>query len=151
MVFIADMTGLDLREQERYWELVVKGKENEYHGVAVHPRHLSLYERVVLKRHLQYDAELDRQQKINELRAVYESTKDFSAEKGEHDLTVEQREFLGNEALVSTKCCLDFLQDLLLTFLFLPAPSLFSRVRSSSTRRSSLQISKLKLDLTSRN
>ena len=79
MVFIPDTTGLDLREQERYWECVVQGREQDYHGVAVHPRHLSLWERVVLKRHRFYDPELDRQQKMQELEALFHSSQN---EKG---------------------------------------------------------------------
>lgn len=83
MVFIPDTTGLDLREQERYWECVVQGREHEYHGVAIHPRHLSLYERVVLKRHRFYDAELDRQQKMAELEAIFHSSKSEKLAEGE--------------------------------------------------------------------
>lgn len=48
--FLPDTTGLDLREQERYWLCVRQGREQDYHGIAIHPRHLSWYERVVLKR-----------------------------------------------------------------------------------------------------
>lgn len=72
MIFIPDTTGMDLREQERYWSFVRAGRQHDYHGIAVHPRHLSLFERVVLKRHLQYDAEKDRDMKIQELRDLYE-------------------------------------------------------------------------------
>lgn len=84
IVFVPDVTGLDLREQERYYQYVLEGRQNEYHGVAVHPRHLSLWERVVLKRHLNYDAEKDHVQKINELRQLYQDTKaeEVSMEKG---------------------------------------------------------------------
>lgn len=72
MIFIPDTTGMDLREQERYWSFVRAGRQEDYHGIAVHPRHLSLFECVVLKRHLQYDAEKDRDMKIQELRDLYE-------------------------------------------------------------------------------
>ena len=48
-------------EQEKRWGLIQQGRAQDYHGVAVHPRHLSLFERVVLKRHLQYRAEGDGQ------------------------------------------------------------------------------------------
>jgi len=81
-VFLPDVTGLDLREQERYWEFVRAGRENDYHGVAVHPRHISLYERYVLQRHRNYDPILDRQNKIDELRQTYEQ---FEADKGRED------------------------------------------------------------------
>ncbi|KAF8316129.1 MFS general substrate transporter [Clavulina sp. PMI_390] len=70
-IFLPDTTGLDLREQERYWTYVSEGREHEYHGIAVHPRHLSLWERWVQKRHLHYDAAKDRVAKIAELRATW--------------------------------------------------------------------------------
>jgi hypothetical protein len=95
MVFIPDTTGLDLREQERYFGYVVRGERENYHGVAIHPRHLSLFERVVLKRHIYYDPELDRNQKVAELRQVYESTRQIEGEK--EGLGDDQRVFLENE------------------------------------------------------
>jgi hypothetical protein len=70
-VFLADTTGLDLREQERYWSYVRQGRAEEYCGIAVHPRHLSIWEKVVLKRHLAYDPDLDRMMKLSELRQEY--------------------------------------------------------------------------------
>ncbi|KAI5475472.1 MFS phosphate transporter, partial [Pseudohyphozyma bogoriensis] len=73
-VFLPDTTGLDLREQERYWACVRAGREQDYHGIAVHPRHLSWYEIHVLKRNKYYDPEADRLQKIDELRVLYESS-----------------------------------------------------------------------------
>jgi hypothetical protein len=72
-LFIPDTTGLDLREQDRYWAFVREGRAGEYHGIAVHPRHLSWWERVVLKRGAAYDPELDRKQRVKELRVVYEA------------------------------------------------------------------------------
>lgn len=45
----------------------------QYHGVAIHPRHLSWYERVILKRDRFYDPVLDKESKINDLRILYES------------------------------------------------------------------------------
>jgi len=71
-VFIPDTTGLDLREQERYWRFVRQGNAEDYHGIAVHPQHLSLFERVVLKRDRNYNPELDKQAKIEELRSLYQ-------------------------------------------------------------------------------
>lgn len=83
VLFIADTTGLDLREQERYWLCVREGREQDYHGIAIHPRHLSLYETLVLRRHRYYNPELDRQAKIEELRATYQ--KALSDESGSYD------------------------------------------------------------------
>lgn len=74
MLFIPDTTGLDLREQERYWIYVREGREQDYHGIAIHPRHLSLWERIVLKRHRYYDPEADRAAKVGELRSKYEAS-----------------------------------------------------------------------------
>jgi len=44
-LFLPDTTGLDLKEQERRWNYIRAGRSNEYHGIAVHPKHLSLWER----------------------------------------------------------------------------------------------------------
>lgn len=73
VLFIPDTTGLDLREQERYWLLVREGRADDYHGIAIHPRHLSFFERFVLNRHRNYDPELDRKARIEELRMKYEA------------------------------------------------------------------------------
>lgn len=82
IVFIPDTTGLDLREQERFWNFVRIGKIDQYHGIAIHPRHLSNYEIYVLKRHKNYNPELDAQMKIDELKSEYE-TSIYSQEKEE--------------------------------------------------------------------
>ena len=96
IIFLPDTTGLDLREQERYWEYVMSGNQQDYHGVAIHPRHISLYERVVLKRHLPYNPQLDAQQKIGEFRTVYDSTMAMNS-YAEEDLSAHQRDFLASE------------------------------------------------------
>jgi hypothetical protein len=72
-LLLPDTTGLDLREQERYWSYVTAGREHDYHGVAVHPRHLSRWERWVNKRHHAYNPVKDREARIAELRATYET------------------------------------------------------------------------------
>lgn len=73
LLFLPDTTGLDLKEQERRWQFIRAGREHDYHGVAVHPKHLSLWERVRgVGRY--YDPELDYQQKIDEMRADWESS-----------------------------------------------------------------------------
>lgn len=66
-VFLPDTTGLDLKEQERRWHFIRAGKAEEYKGIAIHPRHLSLWERFrgVGKN---YDAEVDYKQKVEEMR-----------------------------------------------------------------------------------
>lgn len=98
LVFVADTSGLDLRELERYWSYVREGRAEDYHGVSVHPRHLSLFERVVLRRHAAYNPELDRQAKMDELRAAYETMRAMNGIKYDPaDLSEEQREFLEME------------------------------------------------------
>ena len=73
VLFVADTTGLDLREQERYWLCVREGRPQDYHGIAIHKRHLSLWETWVLRRHKYYDPGLDKQTKIMEMRTKYEA------------------------------------------------------------------------------
>jgi len=70
-VFLPDTTGLDLKEQERRWAYLRDGRDSEYHGVAVHPKHLSLWERMTgVGKH--YDAQLDYKMKIQEMRGEWE-------------------------------------------------------------------------------
>ncbi|KAJ4288125.1 hypothetical protein N0V90_012142 [Kalmusia sp. IMI 367209] len=69
-LFLPDTTGLDLKEQERRWSYIRAGKEADYHGIAIHPKHLSVWERLrgVGKA---YDAKLDYEAKISEMRAEW--------------------------------------------------------------------------------
>lgn len=71
LLFLPDTTGLDLREQERRWQFIRDGRGAEYRGVAVHPKHLSLWERWrgVGKA---YDAEADYRQRVDEMRRDWE-------------------------------------------------------------------------------
>jgi len=50
---LGSAAGLSMVEQEKQWNLIHQGNGHEYHGVALHPRHLSVFERAVLKRHQQ--------------------------------------------------------------------------------------------------
>ena len=70
-LFLPDTTGLDLKESERRWKYIREGRPQDYHGIAVHPKHLSLWERLrgVGK---SYDPELDYEQKVQELRGEWE-------------------------------------------------------------------------------
>ncbi|KAL2444829.1 hypothetical protein ABEF95_017290 [Exophiala dermatitidis] len=71
VLFMPDTTGLDLKEQERRWAYIRSGREHEYHGIAIHPKHLSLWERMRgVGKH--YDPELDYQKRIEEMRAEWE-------------------------------------------------------------------------------
>jgi len=73
LVFLPDTTGLDLKEQERRWVYIREGRENDYHGVAIHPSHLSLWERFVTRVQRNYNPELDRESKIVDLRSDWEA------------------------------------------------------------------------------
>ncbi|KAK4153563.1 putative inorganic phosphate transporter 1-6 [Chaetomidium leptoderma] len=66
-LFLPDTTGLDLKEQERRWTYIRAGRDSDYHGIAIHPKHLSLWERLkgVGKN---YNPELDTKQKIEDMR-----------------------------------------------------------------------------------
>lgn len=77
-LFLPDTTGLDLKEQEIRWSYIRAGREHEYHGPAVHPKHLSLWERIRGKGKY-YDAEMDYQKKLDDYRAEWEA---IMAEKG---------------------------------------------------------------------
>lgn len=70
--FLPDTTGLDLKEQERRWTFIRDGRESEYHGVAVHPTHLSWWERF-RGVHKTYDPAQDMKDKIEDIRAEWEA------------------------------------------------------------------------------
>ena len=83
LIFLPETTGLDLKEQERRWHFIRDGRDQDYHGIAIHPKHLSLWERFRgIGKH--YDPELDYQQKIEEMRADWEASQARKAqEKGD--------------------------------------------------------------------
>ena len=85
VLFLPDTTGLDLKEQERRWHFIRAGRESDYHGIAVHPKHLSWWERFRgVGKH--YNADLDYEQKIEEMRADWEASMQRKHdEKGDHD------------------------------------------------------------------
>ncbi|KAF2674036.1 phosphate:H+ symporter [Microthyrium microscopicum] len=79
-LFIPDTTGLDLKEAERRWTYIRAGREHDYHGIAIHPKHLSVWERFrgVAK---DYDPDLDFQAKVAELRSNWEELQMKRAEE----------------------------------------------------------------------
>ena len=88
VVFLPDTTGLDLKEQERRWSYLRAGRADEYHGIAVHPKHLSLWERMRgAGKH--YNPDLDYKQKIVEMRAEWEATMSRKAAEKEGHLDDE--------------------------------------------------------------
>ncbi|KAF1999523.1 MFS phosphate transporter [Amniculicola lignicola CBS 123094] len=65
-LFLPDTTGLDLKEQERRWSFIRAGHEEDYHGIAIHPKHLSVWERMRgVGKH--YDPVKDYAQKVKEM------------------------------------------------------------------------------------
>lgn len=85
VVFLPDTTGLDLIEQERRWQLLRAGRDADYHGIAVHPQHLSWWERWRgVGKH--YDPNADYAQKIEEMRVDWEKKQaSISNEKDRQD------------------------------------------------------------------
>ena len=71
LLFMPDTPGLDVKEQERRWNYIRSGREQDYHGVAIHPKHLSWWERMrgVGKN---YDSKLDYEQRVEEMRGDWE-------------------------------------------------------------------------------
>ncbi|KAK2629411.1 hypothetical protein QTJ16_000231 [Diplocarpon rosae] len=70
-LFLPDTTGLDLKEQERRWNYLRAGRGHEYHGIAVHPQHLSLWERFTGVGKT-YNPEADKADKIRDMREEWE-------------------------------------------------------------------------------
>lgn len=75
IVFVPHTVGLNLEEQGRYWRAVESGDPNDYHGIAVHPSHISLYEQKILGRSKNYDLQKDHVARIALLRREYEESK----------------------------------------------------------------------------
>lgn len=71
LVWLPDTTGLDLKEQERRWQYILDGRAEDYHGIAIHPQHLSLWERWT-GAGKSYHPNLDMKAKIRDLRAEWE-------------------------------------------------------------------------------
>jgi MFS family permease len=62
-LFLPDTTGLDLSEIDRHNRYLLAGRGEEYHGEAVNPRHLSVWEKI-MGWHKSYDPVLDEEQLI---------------------------------------------------------------------------------------
>lgn len=76
-LFLPDTTGLDLKEQES-WQCIREGRE-DYRGVTVHARHISLWER--LRGAGPYDdPERDFVRKIEDMRIVWLAAKQGESE-----------------------------------------------------------------------
>ncbi|KAI0443651.1 major facilitator superfamily domain-containing protein [Xylaria telfairii] len=77
LIWLPDTTGLDLKEQERRWQYILEGRPEEYHGIAIHPQHLSLWERW-MGDGKSYHPDLDMKAKIRDLRAEWEERRAVS-------------------------------------------------------------------------
>ena len=44
---LADTTNLDLMELDRYWDCILEGRKQDYHGNAINPNNLSTWERLM--------------------------------------------------------------------------------------------------------
>jgi MFS family permease len=94
-LFLPDTTGLDLKEQERRWAYIRQGKEEDYHGIAIHPKHLSVWERFRgVGKH--YDAKLDYESKIAEMRAEWVEAQENKAMENPHCGEDEDDEYSGH-------------------------------------------------------
>ncbi|KAI1096142.1 MFS general substrate transporter [Rostrohypoxylon terebratum] len=70
-IWLPDTTGLDLKEQERRWSYILEGRDSDYHGIAIHPAHLSLWERW-MGIGKNYHPDLDMKAKIRDMRTDWE-------------------------------------------------------------------------------
>jgi MFS family permease len=59
-LWVPDIMRMDLREGDRRWAYLLSGRGHEYHGEAVNPVNLSVWEKYVLRLHKNYDPEADR-------------------------------------------------------------------------------------------
>jgi Sugar (and other) transporter len=58
-MFLPDTTGLSLDELDRMAKYMLAGEWDHYHGEAINPKHLSLWERWVMKWSRYYDVHMD--------------------------------------------------------------------------------------------
>ncbi len=86
-IFLPDTTGLDLKEQERRFHYIRTGRVEDYHGIAVHPHHLSLWERMTGAGKY-YDPAADYRSKVQDLREEW--TEKMSSEE---DLSLDNDEY----------------------------------------------------------
>lgn len=95
-LWLPDTTGLDLKEQERRWHYIRQGRGHEYHGIAVHPKHLSVWERL-MGIGKQYDPQLDFKAKLEDIRAEWAQReaqkRDAEVDGSPHDLDADDTHF----------------------------------------------------------
>eukprot|EP00898_Chlorokybus_atmophyticus_P004917 jgi/Chlat1/5426/Chrsp35S05231 len=74
-LFIPDYTGLDLREADKLWLYRAENRSDRYHGEAINPRHLSLFERLVFRTGAGYNPELAAKAHDSQGYGTYANTK----------------------------------------------------------------------------
>ena len=75
------------------WIYTREGREDEYHGLAVQPRHLSMYETYILQKHKHYNPDLDAKQKYAGLEELYLALKQSDRhDEGSSELSAELKE-----------------------------------------------------------
>ncbi|KAF3009161.1 hypothetical protein G7054_g1660 [Neopestalotiopsis clavispora] len=94
-VWLPDTTGLDLKEQERRWQYILNDKSDEYHGIAIHPQHLSMWERW-LGVGKPYHPDTDLKAKIRDIKSDWEE-KQAAKEDPEQAHMVEEDEDFTDE------------------------------------------------------
>lgn len=95
-LFLPDTTGLDLKEQERRFKYLREGQEQDYHGIAVHPHHLSLWERL-RGAGKYYNPQLDAESKLADMRADWESKQTARSEKATENGTPDDNDAFEDE------------------------------------------------------
>ncbi|KAI1177545.1 major facilitator superfamily domain-containing protein [Nemania sp. FL0916] len=107
-IWLPDTTGLDLKEQERRWQYILEGRPEDYHGIAIHPQHLSLWERW-MGVGKSYHPGLDMKAKIRDLRAEWEEKRAASdaesadiLQDDDEDMTVDIHNYFSGKPAGST-------------------------------------------------
>ncbi|DBA96631.1 TPA: hypothetical protein ACH3X1_015490 [Trebouxia sp. C0004] len=74
LVFLPDPMRISLAETDRRWRYILAGRT--YHGEAINPKSLSLFERYALRLHKNYDRKLDAEESLEDLRELGLEVKD---------------------------------------------------------------------------
>ena len=91
-VFLPDTTGLDLKEQERWWTCIRENRVADYHGVAINKQHLSYWE-IFRGVHKNYNPALDRESRIAELKSDWLEMIQEQRDNEEGDVVVDVEQF----------------------------------------------------------
>eukprot|EP00955_Chlamydomonas_euryale_P090578 364556-Chlamydomonas_euryale.AAC.19 len=67
IILLPDTTGLNLEENDRMQRCLLEGRWSSYHGEAINPKHLSLFERFVLGWGKNYNPDQDKEDLCKEV------------------------------------------------------------------------------------